>query len=71
MASDVEDIARGGDDEDDGGEKDMKSYGDVEDSAANDLMDALGVEEGDRDAAKTALRDYVKACVEKALDEEE
>jgi len=69
MASEVESIARrkSGDDSD---EAPMKSYGDVEESAVNDLMDALGVDEGSRDQAKTALSQYVKACIEKALDEE-
>lgn len=71
---DVEDIARrksGGDGEDDGNDKPMKSYDDVGDSAANDLFDALGVDEGSREQAKSALSDYVKACVEKALSDNE
>ena len=70
MASEVESIARrksGGD----GEEAPMKSYDDVEGNAADDLMDALGVDEGSREQAKSALRDYVKACVEKALDNSE
>jgi len=73
MASEVEQIARrkSGDEGDDGDDKPMSSYGDVEDNAANDLFDALGVDEGDRAQAKSALSDYVKACVEKALDEQE
>lgn len=68
MASEVESIARrkaAGDDA--GGDDKMSSYDDVESSAADDLMDALGVEDSGRDQAKSALRDYVKACVEKAL----
>ena len=70
MASEVESIARrkSGDD---GDEAPMKSYDDVESNAAEDLMDALGVDEGSRDQAKSALRDYVKACVEKALSDSE
>lgn len=70
MASEVESIARrkaGGDEE--GGDK-MSSYDDVESSAADDLMEALGVDEGSRDQAKSALADYVKACVEKALSDD-
>jgi hypothetical protein len=66
---DVEDIARRGsdDDGDEGEDKPMKSYDDVEANAAGDLFDALGVDEGSRDQAKAALADYVAACVKKAL----
>lgn len=70
---DVADIARrkSGSDEADGTDKPMKSYDDVGDSAASDLFDALGVDEGSREQAKSALNDYVKACVEKALSDQE
>lgn len=66
---DVEDIARrkSGGDDGDGSDDEMSSYDDVEDNAAGDLFDALGVDEGSRDQAKAALADYVAACVKKAL----
>jgi hypothetical protein len=69
----VEDIARrkSGGDDGDGSDKEMSSYDDVEDNAADDLMDALGVDEGSREQAKSALADYVKACVTKALSDNE
>lgn len=68
----IEDIARRDDgDGDEAEDKDVKSYGDVEDSAAADLCNALGVPEDKHDAVKSALADYVKACVEKALGSEE
>lgn len=71
--SSIEEIARGGDDEEaeGGGEKEPKSYDDVGDSAVADLCNALGVPEDKHDAVKSALGDYVKACVEKALGSEE
>lgn len=49
----------------DGGE--MDSYEGVEDSAADELATLSGVE--DKAAYKSALRDYVKACVERAMGE--
>ena len=64
MASkEVEDIARGGDD--DGDEESMSSYDDVEGNAMKDIKAELG------DKAASAIADYVKACIEKASSDEE
>lgn len=62
MATEVEEIARrkSGDEGDDGGDKPMGSYDDVETNAYNDLKDEIG------EKGANAVRDYVKACIEKA-----
>jgi hypothetical protein len=54
-----------GDDAGEGDDEEMGSYDSVEDSAADELATLSGVE--DKAAYKSALRDYVKACVERAL----
>lgn len=51
----------------DEGDEEMGGYDDVEDSAADELATLAGVE--DKAAFKGALRDYVKACVERAMGE--
>ena len=40
-----------------------ESYGSVEDDAANELADLVGVGADKRAAFKTALRQYVQACM--------
>lgn len=50
------------DDEGEGDDKEM-SLDEAEDSAVDDLLSAI--DEGDKGAAKTALRDFVKACVKR------
>lgn len=63
----VQDIARrksAGDDEDDD-EKPMSSYDDVEGDALKDLTDEIG------EKGANAVRDYVKACIEKAQSEDD
>lgn len=59
-------------DGDDAGETDaeeMSSYDDAEDSAADELATLAGVE--DKAAFKSALRDYVRACVERSMSKAE
>ena len=55
-------------DEDDEGEAapddEMDSYDDVEDSAGDELATLAGVK--DKAAFKSALRDYVEACVRRS-----
>src|SRR3954468_12699648 len=54
-----------GEEPDNEGAVDMSSYEDVEDSAASDMFDA--VKSDDREAFKTALSDYVAACVQRQM----
>lgn len=56
-----------GDEAGEGADEEMGGYDDVEDSAADELASLTGVE--DKSAFKSALRDYVKACVERAMGE--
>ena len=57
------------DESDSSGENDTGSYDDVENSAADELASLAGVK--DKAAFKSALSDYVRACVKRAMDEEE
>lgn len=50
-------------------ETEMSSLDDVEGSAADELASMVGVQ--DKAAFKGALGDYVRACVEKAMDKGE
>jgi len=62
----VQDIARrkSGGDDGDGPDKEMSSYDDVEDNALSDLTDEIG------EKAANAVRDYVKACIQKATEDD-
>jgi len=48
-----------------------ESYGSVEDDAANELADLVGVGEDKRAAFKTALKQYVQACMNAEPEAEE
>jgi hypothetical protein len=55
----------GGNLPDDGEGREMGSYDAVEDDAASELAGIVGVPEDKREAFKSALSDYVAACVKK------
>ena len=48
---------------DDSGDDKEMSLDEVEDSAVDDMIAALSGDKPDREAFKTGLRDFVKACV--------
>ena len=61
----VIELARGRGSSSDEEEPDGDEGGGVEDvqaSAMDDLFDALGIKDGDKKKAASALRDFVKAC---------
>jgi hypothetical protein len=41
------------------------SLDEAEDDAVGEMAEILGVEEGDRDAFKSALSDFVRACMKR------
>jgi len=66
-----EEAAEGDTSEDSAAEEADESYGSVEDDAANELADLVGVGEDKRAAFKTALRQYVQACMNAEPEAEE
>lgn len=67
MGSDKgKDDTSSGDSSDSGG-----NYSDIEDSSLADMVDAMGLDDSAAEKFGNALSDYVKACVDRALDEGE
>lgn len=58
------------DDEEEKTPAESDSYDKVESSAAADLCEALGVDKGKSGDVKTALGDYVEACVKRLTGKE-
>lgn len=51
-------------------ETDGDGYDEVEESALDDMIDALGIDEDKADAFRSALSEYVDSCVQRHVESE-